>query len=39
VEAIPTKIVDHATTMKILKDIIFPRFGIPRFLITDDSSN
>ena len=34
-EAIPTKSADHATAMKMLKDIIFPRFGIPRFLITD----
>ena len=31
VEAIPTKSADHATAMKMLKDIIFPRFGVPRF--------
>jgi hypothetical protein len=35
VEAIPTKSVDHATTIKMLEDVIFPRFGIPRYLITD----
>jgi hypothetical protein len=29
VEAI-TKSADHATTIKMLKDIIFPRFGVPR---------
>jgi hypothetical protein len=33
VEAIPTKSADHATAIKMLKDIIFPRFGVPRFLI------
>jgi hypothetical protein len=35
VEAIPTQSVDHATTIKMLKEIIFPRFGFPRYLITD----
>jgi hypothetical protein len=35
VEAIPTKSADHATAMEMLKEIIFPRFGVPRFLITD----
>jgi hypothetical protein len=39
VEAIPTKSADHATAMKMLKDIIFPRFGVPRFLITDGGSH
>jgi hypothetical protein len=39
VEAIPTKSADHATTIKMLKDIIFPRFGVPRFLITDGGSH
>ena len=38
VEAIPTKSADHTTAMKMLKDIIFPRFGVPRFLITDGGS-
>jgi hypothetical protein len=39
VEAIPTKSADHATSIKMLKDIIFPRFGVPRFLITDGGSH
>jgi hypothetical protein len=39
VEAIPTKSVDHATTIKMLKDIIFPRFGVPMYLITDGGSH
>src|SRR4051812_23323579 len=39
VEAIPTKSADHAISMKMLKDIIFPRFGLPRFLITDGGSH
>ena len=38
-EAIPTKSADHVTAMKMLKDIIFPRFGVPRFLITDGGSH
>jgi hypothetical protein len=39
VEAIATKSVDHATTVKILKDIIFPRFRVPQHLITDGGSH
>jgi hypothetical protein len=39
VEAIPTRIADHATVIKMLKDIIFPRFGVPKFLITDGGSH
>jgi hypothetical protein len=39
VEAIPTKSADHATTINMLKDIIFPRFGVPRFLSTDGGSH
>ena len=39
VEAIPTKSAYHATAMKMLKDIILPRFGVPRFLITDGGSH
>jgi len=39
VEAIPTKSADHATAMQMLKEIIFPRFGVPRFLITDGGSH
>jgi hypothetical protein len=39
VEAIPTRSANHATVIKMLKDIIFPRFGVPRFLITDGGSH
>jgi hypothetical protein len=39
VKAIPTKSADHATTMKMLKDIIFLSFGLPRFLITYGDSH
>jgi hypothetical protein len=39
VDVIPMKSVDHATAMKIFKDIILPRFGVPRFLITDGGSH
>jgi hypothetical protein len=35
VEEIPTAHVDAATSIKMIKDIIFPRFGVPRILITD----
>jgi hypothetical protein len=36
---IPTKSADHATSIKMLKEIIFPRFGVPRYLITDGGSH
>src|SRR3954463_16511082 len=39
VEAIPTKSVDHKTSLKMLQDIIFPRFGVPRYLMTDGGSH
>ena len=39
VEAIPTSHADVATSVKMIKDIIFPRFGVPRFLITDGGSH
>jgi hypothetical protein len=35
VEAIPTAHVDAATSLKMIKDIIFPRFGVPQYLRTD----
>jgi hypothetical protein len=35
VEAIPTKSANSTIAMKLLKEIIFPRFGVPRYLITD----
>jgi hypothetical protein len=38
-EAIPTKSVDRAIVVKMFKDIILPRFGVPRFLITDGGSH
>ena len=33
VEAIPTSSADHNTSIKMLKEVIFPRFGVPRYLI------
>ena len=39
VEAIPTESADHKTSLKMLKDVIFPRFGIPRYLMTDGGSS
>jgi hypothetical protein len=39
VEAIPTKSVDGKTSLKMLMDVIFPRFGVPRYLMTDGGSH
>ena len=39
VEAIPTSSADHATSIKMLKEVIFPRFGVPRYLMTDGGSH
>src|SRR3954464_14183994 len=39
VEAIPTESADHKTSLKILKDVIFTRFGVPRYLVTDGGSH
>src|SRR3954471_18301521 len=39
VEAIPTESVDHKTSLKMLKDVIFPRFGVLRYLMTDGWSH
>jgi hypothetical protein len=39
VEAIPTKSVDGETLLKMLKHVIFPRFGVPRYLMTDGGSH
>jgi transposase InsO family protein len=39
VEAIPTSRADVATSIKMIKDIIFPRFGVPRVLITDGGTH
>ena len=34
VEAIPTSSADHNTSIKMLKEVIFPRFRVPRHLMT-----
>src|SRR3954465_15434258 len=39
VEAIPTESADQKTSLKMLKDVIFPRFGVPRYLMTDGGSH
>ncbi|KRY05736.1 hypothetical protein T12_13438, partial [Trichinella patagoniensis] len=39
VEAIPTSSVDHNTSIKMLKEVIFLRFGVPRYLMTDGGSH
>jgi hypothetical protein len=39
VEAMPTKSADGETSLKMLKDVIFPRFGVPRYLMTDGGSH
>ena len=39
VEAIPTSSADHNTSIKVLKEVIFPRFGVPRYLMTYGGSH
>ena len=39
VEAIPSSSADHNTSIKMLKEVIFPRFGVPRYLMTDGGSH
>jgi hypothetical protein len=39
VETIPMKSADGETSLKMLKDIIFPRFDVPRYLMTDGGSH
>ena len=39
VEAIPTSSADHNTSIKMLKEVIFPRFGVPRYLMIDGGSH
>ena len=39
VEALATKHSDVPTSLKMIKDIILPRFGVPKILITDDGSH
>ena len=38
-EAIPTSSADHNTSIKMLKEVIFPRFGVPRYLMTNGGSH
>ena len=39
VKAIPTKSAEHKTSLKMQKEVIFPRFGVPRYLMTDGGSH
>ncbi|KAK1603447.1 hypothetical protein QYE76_037309, partial [Lolium multiflorum] len=39
VEAIPTKSADGETSLRMLLEIIFPRFGVPRYIMTDGGSH
>ena len=39
VEAIPTSSADHNTSIKMLKEVIFPRFGVPRYLMIEGGSH
>ena len=39
VETIPTSSADHNTSIKMLKGGTIPRFGDPRYLMTDDGSH
>ena len=39
VETIATSSVDHKTSIKMLKYVIFRRFGVPGYLMTDGESH
>ena len=39
VEANQTSSTDHNTSIRMLKEVIFPRFGVPRYLMTDGGSH
>ena len=39
VEAIPTSSADHNTSIEMFKEVIFPRSGVPKYLMTDDGSH
>ena len=39
VDAIPTSSAYHSISIKMLKEVIFPRFGVPRYLMTDGGSH
>jgi hypothetical protein len=36
---LPTRSGNAATAIKILKDIVFPRFGVPMYLMTNGGSH
>ena len=35
VEAMPTNHADAATSFRMIKDVVFPRYGVPKYLIID----
>lgn len=39
IEAIPISANDAKIVLKIFENILFPKFGIPRAMITDDGSH
>ena len=39
VEAVPCKAVDHRVVLKLLKDNIFSRLGVPKAIISDGGSH
>ena len=39
VEAIPTSSAYHNTSIKMLKEVILPRLGVPRYLMTNGGSH
>uniref|UniRef100_A0A8I6X0K9 Integrase catalytic domain-containing protein n=1 Tax=Hordeum vulgare subsp. vulgare TaxID=112509 RepID=A0A8I6X0K9_HORVV len=39
VEAIATNSVDNNTSIKVLKEVSFPHFGVPRYFMTDGGSH
>src|SRR5579859_2584320 len=39
VEALPCKAADHRSSKKMFEEIIFPRFGVPRLVISDGGSH
>ena len=39
VEAMPCRTADHKSSKRMFEDIIFPRFGVPRIVISDGGSH
>jgi transposase InsO family protein len=39
VEALPCKIADHKSSIRMFEETIFPRFGLPRLVISDGGSH